>query len=241
MPRKPRPAAPLRSPLAERVAEQILRLIARGEYPKDNKLPTEAQLGARFGVSRPVIRAALDRLRAQGHVRSQQGSGTVVLKGPETGALVYPPIGSIADLERCFEFRIAVEGQSAFLAALHHTAAGLAEIEAALKEGEQAVKLGAPELGGDLNFKFHRAVARATRNPFFSITIELIPNLIGMGPVRVRNFGIDDPRARLAAIGAEHAHIFTAIRDRDGPRARAAMEAHIAGARQYIFEQQSVA
>ncbi len=226
-----------RETLAGRVCEQLRRLIERGELPKNCKLPTEAELCARFGVSRPVIRGALGRLRDEGYVRSHQGSGTLVIRGPDP-ALTYPAIHNVADLERLFEFRLTVEAQSVQLAALRHTPETLAGIEQALREADQAIAMRTPELGSDLNFKFHRAVARATSNPFFIVTLEQIPNLIGLGRVQVRNFGIDDPIERLRRIGAEHYEIFQAIRARDGQRARAEMEAHIGGARQHIFERQ---
>ena len=58
-----------RDTLTSRVCEQLRRLIERGEFPKNCKLPTEAELCARFGVSRPVIRYALGRLRDDGYVR----------------------------------------------------------------------------------------------------------------------------------------------------------------------------
>ena len=107
------PAERARPTLVDRVHEQVLRLIVRGEFPRERKLPTEAELCTRFGVSRTVVRAALIRLREEGHLRSQQGSGWVVVRGPEPGSLHYPPIRSVADLERSYEFRIAVEGQAA--------------------------------------------------------------------------------------------------------------------------------
>jgi DNA-binding FadR family transcriptional regulator len=229
-----------RASLAERVREQIVRLIERGEFPKNCKLPTEAELCARFGVSRPVIRAALAALRDQNYIRSAQGSGSHVIRGPEPGALRYPPVRTVADLERCYEFRIAVEAQTAHLAALRHTPKTLALIEEALHAADHAIELGAPELGADLNFRFHRAVARATGNPFFVATLDSIPNLIGYGPVEVRNFGIADPIERMRAVGAEHRRLYELIRTRDAPGARAEMEAHIGAARLQMFERQRV-
>jgi DNA-binding FadR family transcriptional regulator len=97
------------------------------------------------------------------------------------------------------------------------------------------------ELNSDLNFQFHRSVARATHNAFFIVTIEAIPNLIGLGKIGVRNAGFDDPFDRLQAVLGEHLSIYEAIRQRDAARARAEMQAHIANARQHIFERQDLA
>jgi GntR family transcriptional repressor for pyruvate dehydrogenase complex len=222
--------------LADRVEEQIRRLIDRGEFPRDTRLPTEFELCRRFSVSRPVLRAALAKLREDGYVSSLQGSGSVVLRGPEPGGLRFPLINTIADVEQFFEYRAALEGEIARLAALRHTPDALREIEAALAEPEQVLALGAPELARDANFRFHRAVARATGNAFHVATIEQLPNLIGIGPVEVRNFGELDPAARIARLKAEHASILLAIRARDAARAQAEMVAHITAARQHVYQ-----
>lgn len=227
-----------RPTLQGRLYEQLRRLIDRGEFPKDLKLPTEAELGARFGVSRVVVRGALSRLRDAGYIRSLQGSGSVVVRGPALGSLVYPNVQTVGDLERLYEFRITVEAQSAEIAARMHTPETLDVIEDALREADRTIELGTPELAADLNFRFHRAVAVATANPYFMVTLERIPNLIGFGRVQVKNFGIEDPIERLRGIAAEHRSIYEAIRSRDAQRARAEMESHIGAARKHIFEGQ---
>jgi DNA-binding FadR family transcriptional regulator len=191
-------------------------------------------------VSRTVVRAALIRLRAEGQLRSQQGSGWIVVRGPEPGALSYPPIRSVADLERSYEFRIAVEGQAAWLAATRHNAEDLRAIEEALAEADSEHARFAPDLAPELNFRFHRAVARATGNPFFTVTLEAIPNLIGAGPVELRYPGLDDPEARRRLIVEEHREIHRAIARGDAPAAKAAIERHIASARQFVFERQVI-
>lgn len=229
-----------RPSLVDRVHEQVLRLILRGEFPRERKLPTESELCERFGVSRTVVRAALIRLRADGHLRSQQGSGWIVMRGPEAGTLSYPPIRSVADLERSYEFRIVVEGQAAWLAAMRHTPEDLRAIEEALAEADSDHARFAPDLAPELNFRFHRAVARATANPFFMATLEAIPNLIGAGPVELRYPGLEDPEARRRLIVEEHREIYRAIAARDAPAAKAAIERHIASARQFVFERQTI-
>jgi len=82
--------------LADIVHEQLFRLIGRGEFPKGCKLPPEGELATRFGVSRPVIRDALAKLKDAGYVRSQRGSGNVVILGEAPGA-AFPPIRTVAE------------------------------------------------------------------------------------------------------------------------------------------------
>ncbi|MGG5823083.1 FadR/GntR family transcriptional regulator [Falsiroseomonas sp. HW251] len=231
-------AAPAARPasLADRVEEQIRRLIDRGEFPRDARLPSEFELCRRFSVSRPVLRAALATLKQAGYVSSLKGSGTVVLRGPDPGGLRFPLVQTIADAEQLYEFRATLEGEIARLAAQRRTPEALAEIEATLAEPGEVLAMGAPELARDANFRFHRAVARAAGNAFYVATIEQLPNLIGMGPVEVRNFGELDPAARIARLNAEHASILEAIRARDATRAQAEMVAHITAARQHFYQ-----
>lgn len=59
--------------------QEILRQeIEGGRWKPGGLLPSEAQMTARFGVSRSVIRKALDILEAGGHVYRVNGKGTVV-------------------------------------------------------------------------------------------------------------------------------------------------------------------
>jgi GntR family transcriptional regulator, transcriptional repressor for pyruvate dehydrogenase complex len=229
-------AAGARPTLAGRVAEQLKRLIDRGEFPRDCRLPTEFALCRRFGVSRPVVRAALAMLREAGLVASLKGSGSVVLAGPEAGGQKFPLIRTVADIAQFFEFRIALEREAARLAALRHTREDLAGIEAALAEADEVLEGGHGELSGDVNFRFHRAVALATGNAFHVATMEAMPNLIGLGPIEVRHAGLAEPQARRALIQHDHRRIFEAIAARDAVRAAAEMEAHIAASQAWVFQ-----
>ena len=226
--------------LADLVYDQVSRLIARGEFPRGCKLPSEGELSRRFGVSRPVVRDALARLKAEGTVRSQQGSGTVVICGEAPGGGCFPPIRSVADLLRSYEFRITVETATAALAAMHRTAATLTGIERTLVAAEEALGLQARHLLADLNFAFHRAIAGATSNPFFVATLDMIPNFIGREPLGAATFGEADAQERAQRVHAEHVSVLDAIRDRDPQRARAEMERHIASARDVVLERQEL-
>ena len=227
--------------LADIVHEQLDRLIARGEFPKGCKLPPEGELATRFGVSRPVIRDALARLKEAGFVRSQRGSGTVVVRGEAPGKHAYPPIRTIADLLRSYEFRITVETATAAMAAERRGPADLADLDRSLDRAARALDTRIAHLAADLNFEFHRAVARATHNPFYLKTVEMIPNFIGAERLDVATFGDEDPPERARRIHDEHVAIAEAIRRREPERAVAEMEAHIAAARDYVMERHELA
>lgn len=60
------------------IADDLRSRIIDGELRGGDKLPTEADLMADYGVSRIVVRQAVEVLRNEGLVVSQRGSGTYV-------------------------------------------------------------------------------------------------------------------------------------------------------------------
>ena len=62
-----------------RVAHALIEDIARGRYAVGTRLPTEADLERRFGVSRHTVRQAIRHLRDLGLVTARAGIGTTVM------------------------------------------------------------------------------------------------------------------------------------------------------------------
>ncbi|EIK94619.1 GntR family transcriptional regulator [Pseudomonas sp. M47T1] len=62
--------------LYEQIAQQLLEEIQRGAFEPSGKLPSEAELGQRFGVSRVTVRLAVGKLSDDGVVERKQGKGT---------------------------------------------------------------------------------------------------------------------------------------------------------------------
>ncbi|PWW64107.1 MocR-like transcription factor YczR [Actinokineospora spheciospongiae] len=58
------------------LAAGIRRLVLEGELPPGTTLPAERELAAALGVSRTLVAAAWEQLRADGFLRSRRGSGT---------------------------------------------------------------------------------------------------------------------------------------------------------------------
>ncbi|ABA89478.1 helix-turn-helix transcriptional regulator, UTRA domain-containing, GntR family [Syntrophotalea carbinolica DSM 2380] len=65
---------PLYHQLAERLGEQI----RNGELAPGQRIPSEPQLVAQYGIGRPTVRQALDSLVRQGLLCRRRGSGTYV-------------------------------------------------------------------------------------------------------------------------------------------------------------------
>lgn len=72
---------------SERVLLTLRGELEQGLYPLHARLPTAAELGARFATSRNTILRALERLQAEGYIEPRQGSGCFVLKTGKPAAM----------------------------------------------------------------------------------------------------------------------------------------------------------
>ena len=70
------------APLYQKVKQYLLLQLNEGRLNPGDRLPSEAQLSARFNVSRITIRRALKELIQQGVLYSVQGKGTFAAQGP---------------------------------------------------------------------------------------------------------------------------------------------------------------
>ncbi|MEI8384207.1 MAG: GntR family transcriptional regulator, partial [Planctomycetota bacterium] len=67
-----------RSKLRDVVADRLKTFILDGNLKSGDRLPTEAELAARFGVSRPSLREATKSLEFLGIVEARPGRGLIV-------------------------------------------------------------------------------------------------------------------------------------------------------------------
>lgn len=61
-----------------RIADTLASEIHDGRYTADGRLPSEAELSARFAVNRHTLRQAVQALQGEGLVRIERGRGTFV-------------------------------------------------------------------------------------------------------------------------------------------------------------------
>lgn len=61
-----------------RIYDDVLERIQRGELGEGQRLPTERELVALYGVSRPTVTKALSRLQQEGYIVRRAGSGSFV-------------------------------------------------------------------------------------------------------------------------------------------------------------------
>ena len=228
----------IREPISGRLSgvvyDRIVDMIASGAFPLNSRLPTEMELSERFDASRPVVREALQRLRDDGVVVSRQGSGSYVKRRPEADVLKLVPVGSLADVQRCFEFRAGLEPATAALAALRRDAGDLERIDMAMQELERCLAEG--HLGTDQDSDLHDEIARATHNQYHVSVQGSLRSHVIAGMNVTRSLSLRRPIAQLRAVQNEHDLIVDAIRRQDADGAHAAMKAHILNARNRMFE-----
>ncbi len=214
--------------------------IRSGSLPLGHKLPTEAEIMARFEVSRTVVREALSRLLASDLVETRHGVGTFVSAQERGGnfRISEQDFATVADVIAVLELRISLETEAAGLAAQRRTEAHLAALQAALDAFQSSIEQDSDAVPPD--FQFHMEVARATGNRHFS---DLMTYLGAMIIPRTRvNTPQHAPEGRLRylqRVNSEHESIFAAIRNRDADAARAAMRTHLSNSRERLRRTQS--
>jgi len=225
--------------LGDHLSSRISDLIEQGEFGDEGRLPSELALADRFGVSRPIVREALSRLRSRGVVVSRKGSGSYFRKSPASGpaSLVAPgfwPIDSLAAVRKCFEFRTGIESEAAFFAAQNHAPETLEAIRQALERMEAAATDGAVATRADL--EFHLAVARASGNEYFEAVLQSMRTPIEFAINLARSLTLTRPLEHLRIVQAEHVVLLQAIEARDKEGARTAMRRHIENTCKRVFE-----
>lgn len=212
------------APLTEAAIEQIRRLIIDGELGPGSRVPAEAELAFRLGLSRSSTREAVRALASARVLDVRRGDGTYVTSlRPE---LLLEGIGFAVELMRdesaleLIEVRRMLEPTATGLAALragpeqlHAIGVGLARMREA-KDHEEFVRLDA---------EFHDLVHRAAGNE----SLASILRGVSSGSVRARVWrDILEAGASERTI-AEHERIYAALQSRDEASAQAAALLHV--------------
>jgi GntR family transcriptional repressor for pyruvate dehydrogenase complex len=210
----------------QQVFERMLRNVQAGVWETGSTIPSERSLIEEFGVSRIAIREALSMLRGLGVLDISHGRRTRVRPvDSETLGHLLPLMlisGGQRTFDQVFEVRLAIESQSAALAARRRTPEQLESMRRLVDRFKQKAATADPEVvQSDLNF--HMEVARASHNPLFPILLKALAGFITFAQ---RESCRDDPVRRQRAV-LSHEAIVDAIEDADSDRARVEMEAHL--------------
>ncbi|MEO8757781.1 MAG: FadR/GntR family transcriptional regulator [Devosia sp.] len=113
-----------RRSISEQVANRIMAMIKSGNLKSGDRLPTEAQMGIAFGISRPPLREALKALTLMGVLESRQGGRyTVTDLSPSRLVAPFNVMLSVGDYDvnEHFEARTVVDLELVRLCAVRAT------------------------------------------------------------------------------------------------------------------------
>ncbi|MES5098061.1 FadR/GntR family transcriptional regulator [Agrobacterium sp. BA1120] len=229
-------ATPARSEtrFSDIIYEKIVGMISDGRFPVNERLPSEQSLATLFGASRPVVREALERLRNDDLIVSRKGSGSYVRQQPDSSVLQQIPVGSLADVQRFFEFRAGLEAAAAELAARNWQASDRTRIEQAILALERCLERG--DLGADEDFALHEAIAIASQNQFHITVRTWFRPHFSIGQSVTRSLSLKRTPQHVRDVENEHSAIVNAIFARREQDAYDAMKNHILKARARMFQ-----
>jgi len=205
----------VRRSAVDEVRTQLVALIESGQLQVNDRLPSEADLSRRFGVSRPIVREALGKLQALGLTESRPGSGTFVASNVTKLTLSFGKYSAsdLNEVRRCLEVPVAR------LAAARRTAEDVKKLKLMSERQEHASGV---EEAIRTDSDFHCVVANATGNLLF---VRLVEDLREM--LHDQTLSVSTLRDRGPSIAAEHRAVLEAIIQGDGDAAASAMEEHL--------------
>jgi GntR family transcriptional regulator, transcriptional repressor for pyruvate dehydrogenase complex len=205
--------------LYRQIADQLRTAIQSGEYPVGAKLPTERELAASLGVSRPSVREALIALEVEGLVEVRISTGIFV-----TASEPLRRVDATHGPLEIIRARQLIEGELAAAAAQRSSPALVAELEAALQAMAADIERKRMPIAGDR--EFHLCIAQASENgALLDVVVQLFDER--NGPLFTQ-FGshFEQDRSWRSALD-EHRAVVAAIAAGDPQAARQAMSGHL--------------
>lgn len=219
--------------LSDDIVSKLEGMILEGTLKAGERLPAERILAEQFGVSRPSLREAIQKLAAKGLLVSRQGGGNYIAEslGSTFSDPLLPLLEANPEAQRdLLEFRHTLEGSCAYYAALRATEPDrqrLTEAFEALqhcyaREGEaNRAEEGAADA------RFHLAIAEASHNAVLLHTIRglfdllkrnVVTNIGGMYAQRTETRDM---------LMKQHNELYRAIMDGEAQKARELSDSHI--------------
>ncbi len=222
--------------VGDQVFEQMKQLIVSGEWKPGDKLPSETELAAQFGISRVTVRQALQRLSVLNLVEIKLGEGSFIrqpdIEQPLDGLI--PTVYLSREANRAvFEYREIIETASARLAARRAVSEDMVVLRALLKSSEQAAKAGRMKEFVELDLAFHRKIGEITGNPLIVRTNQILQDTLRLSMTEVIE--------RMGCENALHFHnvIVEAVASHDEDRAASLMAEHIGKNREFFPEEKT--
>lgn len=210
-----------RRPAYQRVADTLLDDLRSGTLKPGDQLANEAELGARFDVSRSTVREALRALSSQNLVVTSRGaSGGTFMAEPDaalvsdnfSAGLHFLSLGSELTVSDLLEARELMEVPAIRLAATRRTAGQLEELRETI-EGPAV---------GERSFRFHTLLLEMAANPLLLVMTRPVFEVLRNRFLRIRA-----PAEFWCDVEHDHSDILAAIEAGDPEAAAAEMTLHL--------------
>jgi GntR family transcriptional repressor for pyruvate dehydrogenase complex len=214
--------------LTDEAIERIKEMIVSGELRPGDRLPKEADLAVRLGLSRNSLREAVRALSLIRVLDVRHGDGTYVTSlQPE---VLLDTVGFVLDFHRddsvlhLLEVRRLLEPPATAMAALRMTTKQLAALGTLLDSGTDVADV----VENDL--EFHRQIAAGSGNPVLASLIDSLS-----APTRRARVwrGLTQEGA-ITRTNEQHRSIHRALVARDPDLARSWATVHIAGLEDWL-------
>lgn len=206
----------------QQIVDAVERELASGALRPGDRLPSEREMVARYGVSRPTVREALRVLEHSGLVKSRHGDRSGPLLLDPAGGPLSDTLERIARLHGCTAgelvgYRMMLESTANQLAACLRTDEQLAAMRESLAAMRAAIERG-PEEFGAADFDFHEVVTDASRNTLIQYSLRAARQA-ALVQIEDKIVRARDERAQMRESLRHHEMVFEAIEAGDGERA----------------------
>lgn len=204
----------------DHVYEQMLDMIKTNNWKLGERIPPEAELARRMGVSRFTVRTAISRFTSLGIMETKNGEGTFVTK--EINDTFPEPLVVVMNIKstiEILELRRGIETEVAGLAARNATKVQLLKLGKILETMEKEAR--GQNLGAfiDADIAFHLLLAKISGNGALIAVMEMLKDSL------YDNF---KSTAELNGIdNGMHRDIFNAIQSKNATLAEHMMSVHL--------------
>jgi DNA-binding FadR family transcriptional regulator len=218
--------------LVDSIVEQMIQAIKLGRFKEGDKIPSEKELTAEFGVSRTTLREAFKKLEYAGAISIKQGNGTYltdVEKIMELETTIQTDITKqIQEVFKLGEYSLTsyldarefIELASISKAIENWTENDLLELEAILEKQKNCVN--DPNLYAEADHQFHSKIVDISKNEFFKMFWLIItPYMMEQNKRTFRVKGVTNNSHQI------HMNIYQAIKNKNTDLAKSLTVEHI--------------
>lgn len=215
--------------ISDIIMQELESMILEGSFGAGQKLPPERELAARFEVSRPSLREAIQKLVARGILFSRHGGGTYV--SDQLGSSFADPLQDLISSHDEFlydqlEFRDALESLAAYYAALRSTDADKAKLTHCFEQLVDANQNQAFALEAKLDVAFHMIIAESAHNVVLQHTLRSLHTMLAKS-ISSNLKNLFEKKAARQLVMEQHTNLYQAIMAGDAEAARRAAHDHL--------------